>query len=145
HLLGEATGLFIAAQTWPCWPRSADWYQRGRAIIEREALLQTAPDGVNREQALSYQQWVVDLLLFVGLAARAAGTDFSPPYWQRIESMLEYIASVMDVAGNVPMIGDSDDARVAGLVPSSDDSSPFASLLATGAVLFGRSDFKAKA
>jgi len=50
----------------------------------------------------------------------------------------------MDVAGNVPMVGDSDDALVARLDPRS-DFDRYRSLLATGAVLFRRADFKAKA
>ena len=73
-------------------------------------MLQNAPDGVNREQAISYQQFVLDFLLLAGLAGRARGGDFPMEYWERLESMLEFVASVMDVGGNVPMIGDADDA-----------------------------------
>jgi hypothetical protein len=58
--------------------------------------------------------------------------------------MLEYLASIIDVGGNLPMIGDSDDAVVARLDPR-EDASRERSLLALGAVLFRRGDFKAKA
>ncbi len=144
HLVGELAGVAVAALTWPCWPQAADWLAESHAGLEREALAQNAPDGVNREQALAYQQWELDLLILPLLAAEAAGRPFSRAYRERIEAMLEYLASVMDVAGNLPMIGDADDGCVARLDPRP-GASPARSLLATGAVLFGRPEFKAKA
>ena len=144
HLVGEAAGLFMAGITWPCWSRSSTWLAKGKAILEREALLQNGRDGVNLEQALSYQQFELDLLLLPLLAARANGVDFSRDYTARVEAMLEYLASVMDAGGNVPAIGDADDAVLVRL-----DHSPafdrYRSTLVTGALLFRRGDFKAKA
>jgi hypothetical protein len=144
HLIGEAAGLFIAAVTWPFWPEAHGWTEAAKAILEREALLQNAPDGVNREQAVSYQQFELDLLLLPLLAGRANGKKFSAAYESRIETMIEYLASIIDTGGNVPMIGDSDDAFVVRLAQD-DGHCKFRSLLATGAVLFRRGDFKAKA
>lgn len=142
HLIGEAAGLFIAALSWPHWPRAAEWRAASRAILEREALMQNAPDGVNREQAVSYQQFVLDLLLLPLLAARAAGIPFSARYGRRLEAMVGYIASIMDAGGNMPMFGDADDGVVIRLRPR---GCRYRSLLATGALLFRRGDFKAKA
>ena len=144
HLIGEAAGLYLAALAWPHWPQARTWLAAAQAILEREALLQNAPDGVNREQAMSYQQFELDLLVLPLLAARANGRKFSAAFEARIETMIEYLASVMDAGGNVPMIGDSDDALVVRLAPG-DGHCPYRSLLATGAILFGRGDFKAKA
>jgi hypothetical protein len=144
HLIGEVCGLYMAGVAWPHWPRSAQWRSRGKAILEREALLQNAPDGVNREQAVSYQQWELDLLIIPLLAARANGDDFAPAYLGRIEAMLVYLASIMDVGGNLPMFGDADDGYVVRLDPRP-GFCRYRSLLATGALLFGRGDFKAKA
>ena len=143
HLIGEAAGLFIAAQTWPHWPRAFAWRRTAKAILEREAMLQNTADGVNREQAVSYQQFVLDLMLLCLLAGKANGRWFSVAYESRIEAMLEYLASIMDVGGNVPMIGDADDALAVGLGQPS--SSPYRSLLATGAILFHSGEFKVKA
>jgi hypothetical protein len=142
HLIGEAAGLFIAGITWPYWRRSRTWVDTGKRVLEREALAQNAPDGVNREQAVAYQSFVLEFLLTCLLAGRANGRPFSAAYEARIEAMLDYLASIMDVGGNVPQFGDADDGRVLQL---SDSSSLFKSLLATGAVLFGRGDFKLKA
>ncbi len=158
HLIGEAAGVYIASTTWNYWPQLRAWGLECKEILAQEALVQNAEDGGNREQAFSYQQFVLDFLLLAGLAARAAREDFAPDYWQRIESMMEFLAAMMDVRGNVPMIGDADDGYVVRLSPGCglrvpDDgpecetdvlSENYRSLLATGAVLFKRADFARK-
>lgn len=140
HLLGEATGLLVGTLTWPLWPESAEWARQARAELEREALAQTFADGVNKEQAIWYHHAVADMMLVAGLVARANGRDFGKEYWGRLEVMLEFIASVMDVGGNVPMIGDADEGVLLRLA----DTDVFRSLLATGAVLFNRPALRAK-
>jgi len=143
HLIGEAAGLYIASLTWPCWKESTEWNAASRRILEREALAQNAADGVNREQALWYQQFVLDFLLYAMLAGQANGQPFPAAYRARLEAMLDFIASTMDAGGHVPMLGDADDGLVAKLEPG--PHSPFRSALAAGALVFGRGDFKRKA
>ena len=143
HLIGEATGLFLAALSFPYWPRARAWREQAKAILEREALAQNAPDGVNREQAVAYQQFVLEMLLACLLAGRANRQAFSPAFEARIEAMMDFLASIMDAGGNLPMFGDADDGLLLGLEPGG-----FAAcrpLLAAGAILFGRGDFKLKA
>jgi hypothetical protein len=144
HLLGEATGLFIAALTWPHWPEAKDWLAVSKKIIEREALAQTAPDGVSREQAVWYQQFVLDMLVLALLAGKASGERFSPQFESRVEAMTDFIGCIMDVGGNVPMFGDADDGAFVRLAPQA-GASPFRSALGIGALLFKRGDFKLKA
>lgn len=144
HLMGEYMGLFVGSTIWPCWQESGKWQRVAYKGLEEEARKQNFPDGANREQGIWYHHEVADMLLLCGLTGRANGREFSPRYWRVLETMLEYVASMMDVAGNVAMIGDSDDAVMVRFVP--DHSFPvFRSLLATGAVLFSRSDFASKA
>jgi len=144
HLIGEAAGLFIAAVTWPHWPHAHKWLAESREILERETVLQNAPDGVNREQSVSYHQFELDLLLLALLAGRVNGHPFSAAYESRIEAMMEYLASIMDAGGNLPMFGDSDDSNVLKLAQGG-GYCRYRSLLATGAILFRRGDFRAKA
>jgi heparinase II/III-like protein len=144
HLIGELAGLFVAGVTWPHWKRAALWADTAQRLLEREALAQNAPDGVNREQAVSYQRFVVDLMIFCLLAGSANARRFSAGYAARIEAMLDYLASIMDAGGNVPQFGDADDGEIARLAQD-EGFSPYRSLLATGALLFGRGDFKLKA
>jgi hypothetical protein len=144
HLFGELTGLLLGALAWPRWPESRRWRDLARAGLETQAVTQNGADGVNREQAFWYHHEVADMMLLALLHGRANGVHFSRRYALRLEAMLEFIASVMDAGGQVPMVGDADDAvmvrfsREAGF-------SPYRSLLATGAVLFERGDFKAAA
>jgi hypothetical protein len=149
HLLGELTGLLIASLTWPLWPESARWRALARRELEREALLQTFEDGVNKEHAVWYHHSVADMLLTAGLFARTNGCDFGREYWSALESMLEFLASIMDVSGGVPAIGDSDQGVLARLAPSGEapasSTDVYRSLLASGAVLFERPEFRLKA
>ena len=144
HLIGEAAGVYVAASTWPLWPQVTSWGEKCREILEEECHRQNAPDGGNREQAFAYQTFVLDFLLIAGLAARARGEDFAPVYWRRIEVMIDFLASMTTVAGTLPMIGDADDGRVVSLA-AEPGFSPHISLIATGAVLFGRADLAARA
>ena len=144
HLIGEAAGLFIAALTWPCWPRARVWLAEAKAILEREILLQNTPDGVNCEQAVSYQQFELDLLVLALLAGKANGQKFSAAFESRIEAMMEYLASIMDAGGNISMFGDSDDSLVVRLAQGG-EYCRYRSSLAVGAILFLRGDFKGKA
>jgi hypothetical protein len=144
HLLGESMGLLAGALAWPLWPQSEGWRRRAHEGFETEALRQNSPDGVNREQAVYYQHEVADMMLLCGLIGKANGAEFSTEYWQRLQRLLEFIAAVMDVGGHVPMIGDADDAVMLRLAPEP-GFDVYCSLLATGAVLFDRADFAAKA
>jgi hypothetical protein len=144
HLIGEAAGLYIAGLTWPCWPQLRRWRMAARRILEQEALRQNSADGVNREQAVCYQQFVLDFLLLALLAAECAGEPFPARYRQRIAAMLGFLASIMDAGGGVPMIGDADDGAVTRLAPGEDFCS-YRSLLASGAVLFEDAALRHKA
>ncbi len=144
HLLGELGELLVASLTWPCWPESSRWADEAQQEFEEQCLLQTFPDGVNCEQATWYHHEVVDMMLIVGLYARANGRDFGSSYWERLERMLEFIASIMDVAGHVPAFGDADDAVLVRFCPGQ-STNVYRSLLAAGGLLFDRSEFCAKA
>lgn len=143
HLLGECMGLLIGAITWPLWTESEGWRQLAHQGFESESLKQNFSDGVNREQAIWYQHEVADMMLLCGLIGRANGVEFAAAFWERLESMLGFIAGLMDAGGNMPMIGDSDDAVLVRF-SREPEFDVYKSLLATGAVLFKREDFKAK-
>lgn len=144
HLMGEYMGLFVGAVTWPLWRECREWLALAKEGLETEALRQNAEDGVNREQAAWYHHEVADMLFHCAIVGRANGIEFSRAYWGRLEAMLEYLASIMDLTGNVPMFGDADDAVMVRF-SQEPEFNAYRSLLATGAVLFERSDFKVKA
>jgi len=94
--------------------------------------------------SLWYQHEVADMMLLARQFALCAGEGFAAVYDQRLEALLEFIAAAMDRGGHVPSLGDADDGV---LVRFSREAAfcPYRSLLASGAVLFGRGDFKAAA
>ncbi|MDN3513890.1 MAG: heparinase II/III family protein [Candidatus Brocadia sp.] len=144
HLIGEAAGLFIASIVWPFEVQSKRWQNKSYNILIDEIEKQNYEDGVNKEQAVSYQQFVLDFFILSGLLGERNGVHFPQRYWNLIGKMMEYIASIMDVRGNVPNIGDADDGYAVTL-SDKNEFHPYRSLLATGAVLFKRGDLKAKA
>lgn len=144
HLVGEATGVFVAAHTWDRWLPARGLRATAKAILERETLRQFSPDGVNLEQATGYHKFCLQFLLAACLAGRANGDDFSAACWSRIEAAMTFLAAMMDSRGNVPCIGDSDDAEV-WCFRASTGFENYRSLLEIGAVLFSRADLQAKA
>jgi hypothetical protein len=144
HLIGEAAGVYIATKFWPYWEAFEKWGKTAKHVLIKEARNQTYSDGVNKEQAISYQQFVLDFFLITALIGKKAQDEFPIEYWTSIEKMMEFIFSIMDVSGNVPMIGDADDGFVVRL-SQEQDFCPYKSLLASGAFLFNRSDFRKKA
>lgn len=143
HLIGEAAGVYVAAQIWDRWASSRQMRLEAKAILERETALQFAPDGVNLEQSSCYHKFSLQFLLAAGLCGRVNGDDLSPGFWTRIEAAITFIASMMDAAGRVPPIGDSDDGEVWRLGHGPGYYS-YRSIVAIGAALFGRSDLQAK-
>ncbi len=144
HLIGEAAGLLVACETWPYWEQTDHWRQLSQEILEEEIVKQTHEDGVNKEQTLFYQQFVLNFFFAAKLIADAAGHPFSATYDRLMQKMLEFIASVLDVRGNIPMIGDGDDGYILRLSQEK-EFCHYRSLLATGAAVYHRPEFKAKA
>jgi hypothetical protein len=140
HLVGEAAGVFVAAGFFRGFKDSARWRARSRAILEREILAQTWPDGGTREQAIGYQLFVLQFFLIAGLVARKTGQDFSSDYWTRLEKMLAFLGALGEGGENLPMFGDCDDGYVLDLGGERGDVRPW---LAAGAILFNRPEFKA--
>ncbi len=144
HLLGEYMGLLFGATTWPMWPESERWAQFAGEGFQREALRQNTEDGVNKEQAIYYHHEVMDMMVLCGALVRANGRDFSRDYWERLGRMMDFVHALMNASGEVPMIGDADDALMVRWDPAP-GYSPYPDLLACGAWLFKRADLKAKA
>lgn len=147
HLIGEAAGVFIAASYFEGLKKSAGWRNEARDILTREIIAQTYADGGTREQATGYHLFSLEFFVLAGLTARNVGTDFSTAYWDRLEKMFGFVAGLTEASNSLPMIGDADDGYVLDLggrnEPQSGSCPRVASFMTIGAVLFGRSDYKA--
>ena len=139
HVIGEAAGAFVASTYFDGLRGSEKWRARSRRILCEEILAQTYEDGGGREQAIGYQLFVVQFFLIAGLVARRYGEDFPPEYWARLEEVFEFLGVMSEGGDCLPMFGDADDGYVLDLGEPRD----VRAWLAVGAVVFGRSDFKA--
>jgi Uncharacterized protein conserved in bacteria len=136
HFVGEVAGLYIASLAWPVFPESESWRAKARRILAEEICKQIWPDGVNKEQSTGYHQFICDFFLFSALVGEAHEEPFDATYWERLEAMANFYASLEDAGGHLPMIGDLDDGHVSDLANGS-SFSPVRSIVATLAARTG--------
>jgi len=138
HLIGEAAGVFIGSAYFTDLPGVGRWKEESHAILSREIIQQTYPDGCTREQAIGYHLFVLQFFLVAGIVGKKVGMGFSDRYWDRFSKMLEFAATLSE-GGPLPLFGDCDDGYVLDLDGGGTD---VRELLSAGAVLFERPDFK---
>jgi hypothetical protein len=143
HLVAEAAGVFITAVCFRQLEKMDAYYQKAYEILCKEIINQHHPDGVNKEQAVHYQVFALTFFLLAATLARANNIELPDEYWHTIESSANFLASIANDNCSIPSIGDSDDGKA--VLLSETDYNSVRSILATSAVLFNRSDFKAKA
>ena len=139
HLLGEAVALFFIGTLCPELRSSSDWKRRGWEIVLRESGQQVRPDGFYFEQSTYYHVYALDFLVHAGVLASLNDMPFPAEFDRRLEQMLDALA-VLCRAGAPPRWGDDDGGRV--FDPRRNRAEHLSDPLATGAVLFGRGDFK---
>ncbi len=140
HLISEYAGLFVAACCWKI-PHRNERMKYAKAGLEREILLQNTTEGVNREEAAEYIQFIDDFFLIAAVVGRRSGVKFSDAYNERLHAMADYMNAMLDCKCNYPMYGDGDD----GFVLRPDEGghfNNFKSLLASFAVYFDDASFK---
>jgi hypothetical protein len=139
HVVAEAAGRVAAACAFPWYSRSERWRADAAELLERELAANTFPDGLNRELATDYHRFVLELALVAAVEADASGAPLSDGTWQRIATMLDAAAAVLDVTGRPPRQGDGDEGR--GLLLDDPDLDPWAVTLEAGAALIGRASW----
>ena len=135
HILAELAGQFAAACAFPWFPESPAWRRAAATGLRRELARQTFPDGLNRELASEYHGFVLELGLAAALEGEAAGHPLDDRVWELLAAMTDALAAVVDVRLRPPRQGDADDGH--GLLLDGPHYDRWASLLATGAALFG--------
>lgn len=141
HVIGEACGLVITGLTFPEFRDAGKWLNRGKEILFREIMQQAYPDGVAKEQAFGYQGFIMELFLVTAALLVKNDTEIPQDVFDRFFGMCEFIMNVMDRDGEVPNVGDSDNARA---VVLSEESKVFESILSSASILSRRGDFKIK-
>jgi hypothetical protein len=139
HLLGEALALFFMGTAFPSLPGSTRWRGQGWDILEREAAKQVREDGFYFEQSTYYHVYALDMFLHARILAGLNGVAISSEFDQILQNMLNSLL-LLGRAGVPPMIGDDDGGRL--FDPRRNRAEHMLDPLATGAVLYGRGDFK---
>ena len=111
HLLGELAGCIVAAARWPALQAWCAPLPTLQAHWEREVLAQFAEDGGNREQALSYHLYSLELCWQTAGALAGAGLPVSEPVLERLRGAAGFFSAVQ-VRADPWDYGDSDGAFV---------------------------------
>jgi Heparinase II/III-like protein/Heparinase II/III N-terminus len=144
HLLGEAAALFFIGTLSP--GSDADAAQRrqklGWEILLREAQRQVRPDGMHFEHSIYYHVYALDFFVHARVLARRNGIPIPAAFDGTVEKMMEVLCN-LSCSGPLPRLGDDDGGRV--FDPRRNRPEHMLDPLASGALLFNRSDFKAVA
>ena len=142
HLLGEGVALFFIGTLCPDLPPAGRWKQLGWSTVLAEADRQVRPDGLHFEQSSYYHVYALDFFLHAALLAARNSIEVPETFERTIEQMLD-ILWTLSRTGTTHQFGDDDGGRV--FDPRRNRAEHLADPLATGAILFDRSDFKAAA
>ncbi|HKV81095.1 MAG TPA: heparinase II/III family protein [Candidatus Sulfotelmatobacter sp.] len=139
HLLGEAVALFFIGTLCPEIPASRRWQQLGWKIVQQEATSQVRSDGLHFEQSAYYHVYALDFFLHSAILASVNHIEVPKEFDRTLEKMLDALAALSH-GGIVPAFGDDDGGRL--FDSTRNQMIHMTDSLATGAVVFGRGDFK---
>jgi Heparinase II/III-like protein/Heparinase II/III N-terminus len=140
HLISEYAGLFVANTLWK-FEESGYWLKKSKEGLEKEILRQYSENGINKEEAAEYIQFITDFFLLAYISGQHHSIYFSNKYKQRLIAIAEYINNFLDVRHNFPKYGDEDDGKV--IIPDGlNHENNFISILNSMAVLFDKPEFK---
>jgi Heparinase II/III-like protein/Heparinase II/III N-terminus len=80
--------------------------------VQREILLQTYPDGGDREASTGYHFLVAQMALHSLLVQQRCRGSIAPDFEARLRLMFAWIAALADDDGTLPLLGDCDNGRV---------------------------------
>ncbi|HTI92577.1 MAG TPA: alginate lyase family protein [Puia sp.] len=139
HLIAEFAGLFVASSKW-IFAESNCWKEYAKNGLEREIVRQHSANGINREEAAEYIQFISDFLLIALVTGDRTKNPFSASFSNMFRSIVSYISHLLTVNGQFPKYGDEDDGRVFLLNKDIHDNN-FISLLQAGAIYFNDPGF----
>lgn len=142
HLIGEATALLFTGLLVDS-KMGGRFRKKGIAILEDQIDNQFFEDGVGREQSLNYHRLTLDFYLLAQALMARNGLSLSDHAMKRLEEITEALMFLIKPGQGENYFGDGDDSR--GICVGAGCHEDYRSLLAIGAVLFGRADFRSRA
>ncbi|MGM1032026.1 MAG: alginate lyase family protein [Bacillota bacterium] len=140
HLLVECVTLCIAGILFPKLKESSKWIKVGLYHLRKNLPKQVYTDGVNAEQAVHYQAFVMEALILLVVIARKNSIFLPLEIEDSLTKMAHYIRHLINNDGTVPALGDSDDGHIINLV--GEYFNDYESLLNQVAILKGNPEFK---
>lgn len=111
HTIIEAAGVAIAAAVFG----QRQWLNEALALLETEVALQTYADGVNKEQALHYELFVMEALCLVAHALSAVGESLPEPLKEQLRLMVRYARACNAGGDKYIEFGDDDEGVILNL------------------------------
>lgn len=142
HLIAEYAGLFLASSLWQ-FKESGNWNQYAKEGLEKEIIRQHSKNGINKEEAAEYIQFITDFFLISYIFGERTNNAFSKEYGTRLKKILYYIYDILDANGHFPQYGDEDDGKCISF-DQDEHFNNFRSLLTSGAILFNDPVLKSK-
>jgi len=140
HLIGEAMTLFLAGIVFQEHRQASKWLRKGCEILIAEMEHQVSEEGVHCELSSCYHCYTLDFYLQALALAQRNNLTLPANVWKKTSRMIEFLMHLSRPDGSIPLLGDDDGGRALALCKS--DYRSFSDSLSTGAVLFGRPDFK---
>jgi len=143
HYLSDIVGLLFIGIVFPQFRESESWKRFGIEQMVRSMEDMVYPDGVNFENSTAYHRLTLELFAYSAILCRKNRIELPDKFWKSLELMFEFIMYCNRPDGRMPLVGDSDDGRFMILSDYFEwDRRDFRYLLAIGALLYDRSDFK---
>jgi len=143
HYLSDLVGLIYLGLFLPESELAVRWLEFAVPRFEAEITHEVYADGVNHEGTIPYHRLVVELFISAATFLKLNSIELGQEFKDRLERSLEFVHAYIKPDGSCPMFGDADDGRLH--VLGTQSINDHRHLLASGAVLFDRSDFKSRA
>jgi hypothetical protein len=140
HYFSDVVGLLWLGMMLPELKAASEWREFGLRETLREMDKQVLADGADFEASTGYHRFVLELLLYSFIAARAQGIEIDNHYWKKLRAMLDYVRAYLRPEGRAPLIGDTDSGQVLPFCTRAADDHAY--VLALGAALLHEPRFK---
>ncbi len=114
HLIVEMVVLGIVGVSF----NQEDWVERSVERISEALDIQNHADGVNKEQSIHYQFFIMEAVALFILRLEAQGMNYPKQWEDQLYRMCEYSARLMDRHGKVQHLGDHDEGKLLDLYGS---------------------------
>lgn len=108
HLVVEMAILGIIGQSFGI----SKWVDLSVTTLEAEIERQNFEDGVNREQSIHYQTFVMEAVALLLHMLKENNIGHSPGLENMLKAMCRFIADMSDIRGEISHIGDNDEGKL---------------------------------